>query len=158
MKYKQSFSSNKNIIYMCIAIIIAALTLYRFVGNPPQGNKTTVEKQKQNTLLTQTNSEGEITVKATPEKVSEDKKAWSFRIVLDTHTGSLDEDLTKNALLIDDLGEKLKPETWEGDPLGGHHREGLLTFELFSNVPKSITLILQNVGGVSERKFSWDGK
>lgn len=143
---------------MCIAIIIAAFILYRFVENPPQNNKTTIDLQKQNVFITQTNSEGAVTVKVTPINVSEDKKTWNFRIVLDAHTGSLDEDLTKNATLVDDQGEKLRPIVWEGDPLGGHHREGVLIFDLFSQTPKSITLILQNVGGVSERKFSWDGK
>lgn len=158
MKYKQSFSSNKSIIYMCIAIVIAALILYRFAGNPPQSNKTTVETQKQNTLQSQTNSEGEITVKATPEKVSEDKKAWSFRILLDTHTGSIDEDLIKNATLVDNKGEKIMPIAWDGDPPGGHHREGVLVFDLFSQTPKSVTLILRSVGGIDERKFNWDTK
>lgn len=158
MKYKQSFSSNKKIIYVCIAIIIAAFILYRFIGNPSQNNKITVETQKQNAFITQTNSEGTVTVKVTPENVSEDKKIWNFRIVLDAHTGSLDADLTKNAVLIDDQGEKLKSETWEGDSLGGHHREGVLMFGLFSQSPKSVTLILQNIGGVSERKFTWNNK
>ncbi|HMS23146.1 MAG TPA: hypothetical protein PKA38_05325 [Candidatus Levybacteria bacterium] len=151
MKYKK-------FVYMCIAIILVAFLLYRFVGNPLQYNKTTIDSQKQNTLITQTNSEGTVTIKVTPENISEDKKTWNFRIVLDTHTGSLDEDLTKNAVLIDDQAERLKPEAWEGDPPGGHHREGLLTFGPFSNDSKSITLILQNVGGVFERKFTWESR
>ncbi len=143
---------------MCIAIIIAAFILYRFIENPPQNNKTTIDLQKQNVFITQTNSEGAVTIKVTPINVSEDKKTWNFRIVLDTHTGSLDEDLAKNAVLIDDQDERLKPEAWEGDPPGGHHREGLLTFGPFSNDSKSITLILQNVGGVFERKFTWESR
>ncbi len=148
----------KNIIIACIAIIVAAFIIYRFMINPTQSNKTTIDSQKQNTLATQTNSEGAVTVKVTPENISEDKKAWQFKIVLDTHTGSMDEDLTKNSVLIDGQGEELKPKIWEGDPPGGHHREGLLNFGLFYKVPKSITLILQNVGGVSERKFTWEIK
>ncbi len=146
----------KNIIFVCIAIIIAAFIIYRFVINPLQNNNTTVGKQ--NILLTQTNSEGAVTIKVTLENVSGDKKAWQFKIVLDTHTGSLNEDLLNNSVLIDDQGEKLKPKTWKGDPPGGHHREGLLTFESFSQAPKSVILILRSVGDVSERKFTWDSK
>lgn len=148
MKYKK-------IIYMCIAIIIAVFILYRFIGNTPQDNKVTTQPQKVNTLSTQTNSEGAVTVKVTPENISEDKKTWQLQITLDAHTGSLDEDLTKNAVLIDDQGSEQKPTTWEGAPPGGHHREGLLAFEAFSQTPKSVTLILRNVGGISERKFTW---
>lgn len=142
---------------MCITFIIAAFILYKFVGNTSQDNKVLTQPQKENTLYTQTNSEGTVTVKVTPRNISEDKKTWQFQIVLDTHTGSLDEDLTKNAVLTSDQGE-LQPTTWEGTPPGGHHREGVLIFSAFQQRPQSVTLILRSVGGVSERRFSWNLK
>lgn len=147
----------KNIFIICLIAILAAFVVYRFVSNISQNYKNITQLQSQNSLTTQTNSEGSVTVKVTPENISEDKKIWQFQIVLDTHTGSLDEDLTKSPVLIGDQ-EELQPAAWEGAPPGGHHREGLLTFESFSQTPKSVTLILRNVGGVAERSFSWSLK
>jgi hypothetical protein len=158
MKYKQSFSSNKNVIYMCIAIVIAIFIFYRFALTPSQNNKTPIKTQKQNTMSTQTNSQGAVTVKVTPENVSEDKKFWQFNVVLDIHTGSLDEDLVKIAELIDERGNKKLPLSWNGASPGGHHREGVIEFSAFQQSPKSVTLILHNVGGIDERKFKWDTK
>lgn len=143
---------------MCVAIIVATFVVYRFVSSTSQDNEVSTPTQDQNVLSSQTNSEGIVTVKVTPENISEDKKRWQFQIVLDAHTGSLDEDLTKNAILIDNQGSEQKPTTWDGAPPGGHHREGLITFEPFSQIPKSVTLILRSVGGINERKFSWSLK
>lgn len=141
----------KNIIYICIAIIIAAFVLYRFVGNTPQSNKAQTLPQEQNTLSKQTNSEGSVTITVTPKNLSQP----TFEIVLDTHKGNLNQDLTKNTILIDDQGNRQKPVGWEGDPLGGHHRKGILLFNSFQEKSKLVTLKIQNVGQVQERSFTW---
>lgn len=150
----------KNIIFICILVIIAVFLLYRYFGNTPQSNKTTIQTQKQNTTSqassqTQTNSEGEVTAKVTPMNVSDDKRTWQFQIVLDTHSGSLDTDLIKNAELIDERDNVLLPLSWNGTPLGGHHREGTLIFPSFQDRLESVTLQLKNIGGISERRFTW---
>ncbi|KXK08048.1 MAG: hypothetical protein UZ21_OP11001000857 [Microgenomates bacterium OLB22] len=115
-----------------------------------------IRQTPQNSLTTQTNSEGSVTVKITPENISKDKKTWQFQVILDTHTGSLDEDLTKSAELTDEKRNKQLSLSWDGDPSGGHHREGVLMFPAFQERPQSVTLILRNVGGIAERKFSWN--
>lgn len=146
----------KNIFIICLIAILAIFVVYRFVSNTMQDNKTTIQLQSQNSLTTQTDSEGSVTVKVTPENISNDKKNWQFKVVLDTHTGSLDEDLTRSAELTDENGIKQLPLSWEGSPPGGHHREGVLKFPAFQERPQSVTLILRNVGGVAERELSWD--
>lgn len=146
----------KNIFIICLIVILVVFVVYSFVSNTSQNNKITTQLQPQNSLTTQKNSEGSVTVKITPENISKDKKTWQFQVILDTHTGSLDENLTKSAELTDEKRNKLLPLSWDGDPPGGHHREGVLTFPAFQERPQSVTLILRAVGGISERKFSWN--
>ena len=145
----------KNIFIICLIVILVVFVVYSFVSNTSQNNKITTQLQPQNSLTIQTNSEGSVTVKITPENISEDIKTWQFQVILDTHIGSLDEDLTKSAELTDEKRNKLLPLSWDGDPPGGHHREGVLTFPAFQERPQSVTLILRNVGGIAEREFIW---
>lgn len=68
---------------------------------------------------------GDLEVAATPTRMDED--GMEFRIVLDTHTVTLDTDMAAAASLRagdDDLGRG----SWDGDGPGGHHREGILRF------------------------------
>lgn len=122
-------------------------------GSKPSKNPPSSENQ--NTMSAQTNSEGSVVVSVTPQNVDEDKKTWSFKIALDTHEGSLDEDLAKNAVLVSSEGEEVFPLEWQGDPAGGHHRIGLLNFKSFIQNSNSVTLILKNIGGVPQRRFIW---
>lgn len=110
----------------------------------------------QNVLQTQTNSEGSVTIKVTPKDLSRSLTTWDFEIVLDTHSGNLDQDLTKSALLIDDKGNQHTPISWEGDPLSGHHRQGILKFNPITPKPNSIELKINNLGNVDERIFKWE--
>jgi len=48
------------------------------------------------------------------------------------------------------------PLSWEGDPPGDHHREGILKFNKISPSPKEIKLKMTDVGRISERLFSWE--
>ena len=97
-----------------------------------------------------------VTVKVTPVELGEDAQLWKFQVVLDTHSGSLDEDLLKMACLADDENNVYYPIAWEGPGPGGHHREGILVFKAMSPVPLYIELKIKNVGGVSERSFRWN--
>ena len=146
------------LLFILIVIIVSAgvFTVVNPISKPGEKDENTpvLEIVKNNTFSSQLNSEGNTTVKVMPENVSSDKKSWSFKIVLDAHEGSLDQDLTKNVYLIDDQKSKSNPLKWEGDSIGGHHREGLLTFESFLQTPKLVTLIIENIG-IPERKFTW---
>jgi hypothetical protein len=74
---------------------------------------------------------------------------------MSTHSVELDQDMSEVASLTDALGKKNKVLRWEGAPAGGHHREGMLVFEPITPYPKSLTLIIDNIGDV-ERRLSWD--
>jgi len=132
----------KRFIFLCIIVLAAILLLVKVSNKPPN---------VQSSIPSQTNSEGSVTITVTPKNLSQP----TFEIVLDTHTDNLNKDLTKNTILIDDQGNMQKPVGWEGDPLGGHHRKGILLFNSFQEKSKLVTLKIQNVGQVQERSFTW---
>lgn len=73
-----------------------------------------------------------------------------FDIVMDTHQGSLDIDLTK-AVVLRDKNSTSQPIGWSGDPPGGHHRKGVLTF----SKPDGSFELLLNIGGRTV-SFKWN--
>ena len=104
-------------------------------------------------LEPQKNNDGQVTVTVTPLK-SASAGILEFEITLNTHSVELNEDLIKAAVLIAD-DKNYTPTAWDGDPPGGHHREGILRFASISPQPESITLKIRNVGGVAERDFTF---
>src|SRR5688572_24174926 len=64
-----------------------------------------------------------VTVAVTPNL--RDAQSWEFKIVLDTHTQELSDDLMKTAVLLDPNGKRHAPTVWEGAAGDAHHREGV---------------------------------
>ena len=91
-------------------------------------------------LTVQKNSAGGVTVAVTPQNLVAGAKSWDFKVVLDTHSAELKDDLAKSAVLVVDGGTSYTPTAWQGDPPGGHHREGALKFNTVSPQPKAIEL------------------
>lgn len=106
-------------------------------------------------LETLTNSEAAVTVKVTPMNISPEADSWDFEIVLNTHSVALDQDMRRVAVLIDAAGLPRQPQRWEGDPPGGHHREGVLRFQPPAAMPEILELRIRGIGGDSERMFRW---
>lgn len=106
-------------------------------------------------LQTRTNTDGSVTVTVTSKDVSNKSETWVFEVVLDTHSFELNQDLVQTSVLVDDKGNEYKPVSWQGDPPGGHHRQGVLSFKSISPRPKSIELKIREVGGIKERIFKW---
>jgi hypothetical protein len=106
-------------------------------------------------LPTQKTSERGVTVAATPLDLSPGAGAWEFRIVLDTHSQDLSDDLMQIALLLDDAGRKHSPVAWEGAGPGGHHREGVLKFRPLAPAPAAVELQIQRAGEAKPRSFRW---
>ncbi len=137
-----------------ILIVVAGFIIFsRFQSQEEKAQE--VIPTDQDVLSTQTNFEGSVTVKATPAGIP-DGQQWKFKIVLDTHSDELSQDLTKIISLTDSAGNVYQPTSWDGSPPGGHHREGELVFNPISPKPKNVTLTVKNIGGIAERSFLWE--
>lgn len=106
----------------------------------------------------QRSSAGGVTVAVTPQNLAASAKSWDFKVVLDTHSGDLNDDLVKTATLLDDKGERYVPVQWEGAGPGGHHREGTLKFNPIAPAPSAIELRVQRPGETAARSFRWQLK
>ncbi len=151
---------------LVIVLVLMVAGLAFMLGKARQAAKTTPDvdpmsvQLKPDTggfLATKTDTQGNICVEATPVDMSATSTEWSFDVSMNTHSGSLDADLTKIAVLTDGQGNMYQPTKWNGDPEGGHHRAGLLTFKPITPLPKSVTLKLSGIGGV-DRTFTWQLK
>ena len=107
--------------------------------------------------LVQTSTGGGVTVNV--EWRGPKDGSLVFGVVMDTHSGSVDQyDLRDLAILKDSFGKEYRPGS-SAIPPGGHHRSGLLTFPI-SDPSTPLTaryfdLILRNISGVTERDFKW---
>ena len=116
---------------------------------------TAMAQANPNATSTQTSTERGVTVKVTPKSIGSTDKHWEFAIVLDTHSAALNDDLTQSATLTTDDGRTHKPVSWTGAPPGGHHREGVLTFDASATLPKTIELKIMRPGESAPRLFRW---
>lgn len=105
---------------------------------------------------TKTDGRPPVTITVTPLEFGKGVETWKFQVVLDTHSGSLDNDLLATASLTDDKGNVYRPVAWEGPGPGGHHREGVLRFTPLAPTHPTITLNIRDVGGIAERTFTWE--
>ena len=96
-----------------------------------------------------------VTVSVTPRPPAEGSGRWEFEVVLDTHSADLGDDLVQAASLSTDDGRVLKPMGWTGAPPGGHHRSGVLSFEVPPPRPKAVGLSISRHGEDSPRTFRW---
>lgn len=119
-------------------------------------NVTSPTQSSNSSLESRENNEGPVVITVTPLNLKDNSSTWNFEIVLNTHSGSIDDDLVAVSELVDDQEKLYKPVSWEGDNPGGHHRTGVLKFNPISPKPKSIELKIKNVGGVAERSFKWN--
>lgn len=106
-------------------------------------------------LGTQKSSDRDVTVSVTPHNLSSDAKTWDFKIVLDTHSQDLSDDLMKSAVLLDGTGARHAPVGWNGAGPGGHHREGVLRFKPVSPRPEAIEIQIMRDDDTKPRSFRW---
>lgn len=102
---------------------------------------------------TEKSAANNVTVTVTPDFKATD--TWTFKVVLDTHSQELSDDLTKTAVLIDPAGKRYAPVAWEGAAPGGHHREGVLRFTAISPAPAYVQLQLSREKEATPRLFRW---
>lgn len=103
-------------------------------------------------LPTQTSSQSGVTVKVTPRSLA--GEIWEFKVVFDTHSQDLKDDLLKAAALVADGNAPSSPTDWQGDGPGGHHREGVLRFKAGAS-PATLELRLPRPGEAAPRVFRW---
>jgi hypothetical protein len=106
-------------------------------------------------LTTQRSSERGVTVAVTPQNVAPNASAWEFKVVFDTHSADLSDDLLKSAVLVDPAGKRHTPLAWDGAPPGGHHREGVLRFAPITPSPSAVELQISRPGEATARSFRW---
>ncbi len=143
------------IVGILLGAVLVGLLSFKEKDNPQLESE---QQEVQTSLAPQINSEGSVEVEVTLVEISDASDSWQFKIVLNTHSVELDQDLTKITLLVDDKGNEYQSLSWEGAPPGGHHREGILTFNSISPQPSSIELVVKDIDGIKERKFTWDLK
>lgn len=102
-------------------------------------------------LATRTIEAGAVTVKVEPRQF--DANGAVFKIILDTHSADLDQDLVGQASLV--VGDAAWPAAgWSGDEAGGHHREGELRFTAAGTAEGTATL---TIDGFAEPVIAtWD--
>lgn len=124
--------------------------------SPTVGTPEPVSSQ---TELTQTDTQGAISVKITPENLDQAGDTLIFDVSLDTHSIDLSMDLATLTTLITDSGITIQALNWDA-PRGGHHVTGKLSFSTLVdgiNVitgAKSFTITIGNLD-VPSRQFNW---
>lgn len=145
------------IIILSVAVLLGGVLIFyknsltgQNTQTPSQTSQQTNEAQK---WKTKTDDQANVTVVVTPLDLYPQSAEWKFDIEMNTHSVELDQDMTKVTVLVDDQGTEYQPLKWDGST-GGHHREGVLTFNQVSPISKSIELKILDVGGVA-RSFTW---
>lgn len=87
---------------------------------------------------------GAVTVSIEPIRI--DDTGAAFQVSMETHSEELTADLERTAVL-EVGGVEWTSATWKGDPPGGHHRSGELSFAAQGEAAGPVTL---SIGGFSE--------
>ena len=148
---------NKTIIIILSAVAFIGGFLIFYQSRPaPQStpaNSQTDQQKNTEKWETKNDDQANVNIAITPLDLSPQSAEWKFDVGMNTHSVELDQDMTKSAVLIDDQGKEYKALNWNG-PVGGHHREGVLTFSQITPTPKSVELKIIGIGEV-DRTFSW---
>ncbi len=143
-----------NLKYILLTLIVVAGIALAFLSwarpGVTEGEAGKDRKITEKIFDTLVSSEDEVEVSVTPNKLSDD--SWDFEVVLNTHSVELSYDLAQSSFLVDKNGNTYKALAWEGDPPGGHHREGVLKF---NKIPRQENIDLRIRLGDKERSFKW---
>jgi hypothetical protein len=150
----------KYLLYIVISLFVAALLSFAIFDReqPRPSNDQRAEEQQygsQRQWETKTDEQPPVTIKVTPIELGRKAETWKFGIVLDTHSGSLSDDLLEAVSLVDENGNAYQPISWEGAGPGGHHQEGVLVFNVIDPAPPYVEVRIKNVGGIPQRLFAW---
>lgn len=146
----------KSSIVVATLIVVTVFFSFKLFWNTKDKDSPTPVNQSNGPSLykEETSAEGNVTVAVTPVSLASGSKTWDFQISLDTHSAPLDQDMTKTSTIVDDSGRVYEPIQWDGDPAGGHHRQGVLKFKPIIPAPQTVTLKIEGIG-VPVRTFTW---
>lgn len=106
--------------------------------------------------LTKQDRQGPVTVAVTLIGSPTSGHPVKAKVVLDTHSASLDEIVFEKTVAIrTSEGTDIAPTAVEQATGSGHHREAVLIFPPVSG-PGPVRVVVRNVGGIVERNFSWE--
>ncbi|MBA3074208.1 MAG: hypothetical protein FP831_11465 [Anaerolineae bacterium] len=110
-------------------------------------------------ILTQTDSQGAISVEITPENLKTIGETLVFDVSLNTHYIDLSMNLAQLSSLTTDTGKVIQATTWDATR-GGHHVAGKLVFNTVidgKNLLDGVKGIKITINGldVPSRQFSW---
>jgi hypothetical protein len=108
------------------------------------------------TFTTQSNSENAVWVDVTPLNLATGGDTLDFEVAFNTHSVDLAFDPADISIIRDGEGREYPAVAWEGSAPGGHHRRGVLQFEVPDYTTDFIEVVIQDVAGVPERVFHWD--
>lgn len=155
----------KSLLRILAVVVIAAIALTAWITltatRPPRAVSSSSAAVQTSTSpasqlapaspgVTKENSEGEVTVSVTP--VAAGDAELSFDIAINTHTADLSAFDPENQIVLTGADGKdtlSSSVTREGS---GHHQNLQITFP---TVEKPWKLLVRDVGGISEREFSW---
>ena len=105
-------------------------------------------------LAPQSSRGGGVEVKVTPRTLAASAEVWEFEMTFDTHSVPLTGDPAQFSVLVDAQGREHNAFAWHGDPPGGHHRKGILSFKPLTGAAQ-VELRVNSVAGVPTRSFRW---
>ncbi|OGK23459.1 hypothetical protein A3A46_03385 [Candidatus Roizmanbacteria bacterium RIFCSPLOWO2_01_FULL_37_13] len=152
--------SSINKFLFLVLIVIVLLIGINLMGkssneiSQTKSSDVTVQPQ-QNKLAYQENKGGNVTVTVKPKILKVGEKPI-FDIEFNTHSVDLTFDIPQVIILADDKGNVFDKSVWNGNPPGGHHRSGVLTFNNPLTETKYVELVMTNIAQVPERGFKWE--
>lgn len=116
----------------------------------------TPERAEPAILQSKTDSQGDVDITLTPRFGEDPQNPFKVEVEINTHSIELGDDLAQAIELRDARGTMYKPQVYEGDPPGGHHRKGVVRFEKLDLRSESFEIEVRGVGGIQVRTFRWE--
>ena len=141
-------------------VIISGMGLFyvlsRFGMLFPAAPENSPQQAESTSLPAQSVTIGSVSYKFTPQNLAAPGETWDFAVTLNTHAGDLDQDAAALIRIIDDQGKSYRALAWEGDPPGGHHREGVLRFAPLTPRPAFIEVRIETAGEAPATPLRWN--
>lgn len=148
-------------LFLTASLILAACSASPSDQTPPETAPASTESSPpSNPSITIIDSQGSVTVEATPLNLDAPADTLEFDVVLDTHSVDLSMDLAVLATLTTDTGITVQATLWDA-PRGGHHVAGKLIFPSMKDGTSvlegagKLTLTITDVD-VPTRTFEWE--